>query len=108
MKNLSYSIIAIWISFAVSAYGTMYVMNKIRIADSTQSAAESIESLVRIGLLLEENGSSEVKKEVEFELYRLLRLAQGCDYDQCLSPIDKRVESAINAANNYLARDRMP
>lgn len=101
MKTISYVALTAWICIAGTLYGTMWVMNKIRIEDSTVAAAENINRLIEIDQQLKQGDITGARDSIGYFLDRQLRVAQSCDYKQCISPVKERVQESVNSAENY-------
>lgn len=90
-----------WICIAGTLYGTMWVMNKIRIEDSAIAAADNLVRLIEIDMALKQGDISHARESIGYFIDHHLRVAQSCDYKQCISPVQEQVQRAINSAENY-------
>ena len=74
------------------------MMNKIRIEDSTLAAAENLNRLVEIDRFLKNGEVKEARDSLNYFIEFQLKVAQRCDYKECISPVRDHVNEAIENA----------
>ena len=108
MKTISYVALTAWICIAATLYGTMHVMNKIRIQDSTEAASENLNRLVEISGLIESGDVTAAGDSIERFIEFQLSVARLCDYNECISPVKDHVKDAIDHASQYMSVKKKP
>jgi hypothetical protein len=98
MKTISYVALTAWICIAGTLYGTMWVMNKVRIEDSTLAAAENLDRLVEIDRLIKRGEVKEARDSLNYFIEFQIKVSQRCGYMECISPVKDHVSEAIENA----------